>query len=127
MEIYLDPARLAEFRTVAEMDSFACPGPQHSQPTALVDGASFPAIPTMGGFLAVTSMTAVGTTSCQCLPPAMKNLDLALPAKPGAAASARRYARLREEIVAAGIPLLDDEELRAEIRDRKGVRTGLED
>ena len=33
-----------------------------------------------------------------------------------------RYKRLRGDIVAAGIPLLSDEELREEIRERKGVR-----
>ena len=33
-----------------------------------------------------------------------------------------RYRRLRDEIVASGLPLLDDEELRNEIESRKGDR-----
>ena len=33
------------------------------------------------------------------------------------------FKRLREEIVAAGIPLLSDPELRQEIRERRGIRT----
>jgi len=37
------------------------------------------------------------------------------------AASAERYARLKEEIIASGAPLLNDDELRAEIRERKGA------
>jgi hypothetical protein len=32
------------------------------------------------------------------------------------------YSRIREEIVASGLPLLGDDEVRAEIRDRRGVR-----
>jgi hypothetical protein len=31
-----------------------------------------------------------------------------------------QYSRIREEIIASGIPMLDDEELRHEIRERKG-------
>ena len=33
-----------------------------------------------------------------------------------------RYAQLRDEIVRAGIPLLDDEEIRREIRERRGIK-----
>jgi hypothetical protein len=36
-------------------------------------------------------------------------------------ARASRYLKLRESIVSAGIPLLDDDELRQEIRERKGL------
>ncbi len=35
---------------------------------------------------------------------------------------AEKYAMLRDEIVASGIPLLDDQALRLEIRDRKGLK-----
>jgi hypothetical protein len=35
---------------------------------------------------------------------------------------AERFARLKADIVASGIPLLNDEELLAEIRDRRGSR-----
>jgi hypothetical protein len=37
-------------------------------------------------------------------------------------AAGERYRRLRDEIVASGLPLLDDEELRKEIESRKGDR-----
>jgi hypothetical protein len=40
--------------------------------------------------------------------------------------SAERYARLKEEMVASGVPLLNDDELRAEIRERKGVKADQE-
>jgi len=36
--------------------------------------------------------------------------------------AAERYRRLREEIVASGLPQLDDEELRKEIASRRGDR-----
>jgi hypothetical protein len=39
------------------------------------------------------------------------------------AGAAERYARLKEEIVASGVPLLSDDELREEIRQRKGVKS----
>ena len=39
---------------------------------------------------------------------------------------AERYAQLRKEMVESGIPLLDDEDLRKEIRERKGERPGVE-
>ena len=35
---------------------------------------------------------------------------------------ADEYTRMREEIVASGLPMLSDDELRAEIQERKGVR-----
>jgi hypothetical protein len=40
---------------------------------------------------------------------------------------ADRYAELRRQIVASGIPLLNDEELRDEIRTRIGLRSGTGD
>ena len=36
------------------------------------------------------------------------------------------YSRIREEIVASGLPMLSDDELRTEIRERKGVRADAE-
>ena len=42
------------------------------------------------------------------------------------ASAAEKYARLREEIVAAGIPPLTDKELRQEIRERKGLQAERE-
>jgi antitoxin (DNA-binding transcriptional repressor) of toxin-antitoxin stability system len=32
------------------------------------------------------------------------------------------YSRIREEILASGLPMLTDDEVRAEVRERKGVR-----
>jgi hypothetical protein len=37
-----------------------------------------------------------------------------------------QYSRIREEIVASGLPMLSDDEVRAEIRERKGVRGDTE-
>ena len=39
--------------------------------------------------------------------------------------ASEKYAKLRENIVAAGIPLLTDAELRREIRERKGTARGI--
>ena len=36
------------------------------------------------------------------------------------------YSRIRDEIVASGLPMLSDDEVRAEIRERKGVRGDTE-
>jgi hypothetical protein len=33
------------------------------------------------------------------------------------------YSRIREEIVAAGLPMLSDDEVRSEIKERKGTRS----
>jgi hypothetical protein len=40
---------------------------------------------------------------------------------------AELFARLKADIVASGVPLLDDDELRAEIRERRGSHTPQED
>jgi hypothetical protein len=36
------------------------------------------------------------------------------------------YSRIREEIVASGLPMLNDDEVRDEIRERRGIRSGTE-
>jgi hypothetical protein len=41
--------------------------------------------------------------------------------------SAQLFARLRADIVASGVPLLNDDELREEIRERRGERYPDED
>lgn len=43
-------------------------------------------------------------------------------AAPRAETTSERYRRLRDEIVASGLPLLSDDELRKEIESRKGDR-----
>jgi hypothetical protein len=35
---------------------------------------------------------------------------------------AERFARLRADVIASGVPLLDDEQLQQEVRERKGRR-----
>ena len=91
-------------------------------------GVTLPSIPTVKEFVVSVSVIALGTsalpTDTNDLNP-MQNVTLVLPAsvdRASSEATAERYQALRGEIVAAGIPLLSDDELREEIRERKGVR-----
>jgi hypothetical protein len=57
------------------------------------------------------------------------NIALVFPAEmdeSGNLVTAERYARLRKQIVESGLSLLSGEELRQEIRERKGVKTESE-
>jgi len=103
----------------------------YSQPMAGIDGASFPAMPRLRHF-AITGGIAFGTTSIGSQPPdlsAFEHCTIAVRVVPHDASVtlAEQYSRLREEIVASGTPMLSDEELRNEIRERRGARTGTED
>jgi hypothetical protein len=113
------------------IDVFLSPEHQYREPSASADGVSFPALPKFA-FIIATSIVALGTAS-----PGSEAIDvtkfqglkIVLPSASQAKATttAERYARLKQEIVAAGIPLLNDEELREEIRSRKGVKREPED
>lgn len=86
-----------------------------------------PSMPTIRHFVGA-SVIALGTIVVHAdtddLNP-FPNVTLELPDsgdRTSSESTAERYQALRGEIVSAGIPLLNDDELREEIRDRKGVR-----
>lgn len=105
---------------------------KYSKPSTAADGVTFPALPTLKKFAIATTGVIALSTVAPGKPPVdvtrFQGLEirLAFPATPeGSTASAgERYARLKEEIVASGLPLLDDDALRVEISERKGVRSG---
>jgi hypothetical protein len=101
----------------------------YTPPAAGFNGASFPALPTLKHITLATTVfiSALGTASAAdaMTPTPLTDIRFILPASIAVAASetaAERYRRLRSEIVAAGIPLLGDEELREEIESRRGDR-----
>ena len=128
MEIRFDRTNLADHQPPA-IDVFLSPEHQYRQPTASADGVSFPAVPRVKPLIVAATATIIflGTAS-----PRSEAIDvrkfhgfkIVLPSASQAKATttAERYARLKQEIVAAGIPLLNDAELREEIRSREGVK-----
>jgi len=90
---------------------------KYPQPSAGTDGASFPAIPSAGVFAIPSTIGPFGTSSFPGSPESHRT----------SAPPTERYAQLKRDIVASGVPLLDDEELRDEIRDPKGVKSEPED
>lgn len=94
----------------------------YPRPAADVGGVSLPSMPTLRHIALVTTVmfTALGTASpAEANPVTFQDLRFNFPAAP-METTADHYDRLRREIVAAGIPLLGDDELRAEIEARRG-------
>jgi hypothetical protein len=130
MAIQIDTAKLEnnDDRSVV----FVLPTPEYQvgEPQIGVMGVSFPRVPTLKRAM-TTSIFAFGSTTVES--EAVKSLDLKInlifPADPEESenlSAAERYVQLRKEIVESGLPLLNDEELRQEIRERKGVKTESE-
>ena len=131
MEIQFEKTNLADPQLPA-IDVFLSPEHQYREPTASADGVSFPAVPKVPRFFVATTIIALGTAFLGSEGIDLKkfeDLKIVLPvaSQATAATAAERYARLKQEIVAAGVPLLNDEELREEIRSRKGVKSEPED
>ena len=97
-------------------------------PSAWTNGARFPSIPNARALTLVAAVvvTAVGTAPVATTsprPPAGFALVLPSEATPSAVESrSEHYRRLRAAIVASGLPMLDDRELREEIESRTGDR-----
>lgn len=98
-------------------------------PRARVEGASFPAMPMPRRAIA-TGTNPEGTITIGVEPidyatgPQLE-IDLMLSPEPDpgrAVTAAERYANIRRAMSEAGYPLLNDEEVRQEIAERKGVR-----
>jgi hypothetical protein len=127
MNIKLDPTKL-DTQIIAGLVTTEH---QIPEPSARVEGVSFPALPVFKRALS-TSVFAVGAiTVGQPLNAAdlrdfRVNIILAS-SELGPLNLAEHYAQLRQEIVASGVPLLNDEEVRLEIRERKGNKTERED
>lgn len=115
--------------------SFIGSGYELPEPRAAVSSISVPGLPALDRRLTaarrafIASAIAVGTMTAGPTPPqnpvgpvnlTIESVVVTVP-EPSVSA-AEEYARLREQIVAADIPLLNDEELREEIRERKGLK-----
>jgi hypothetical protein len=87
-------------------------------PSAASGGTVGPAGPFIVAVVAVSVFGTVPATAPQTLVP----MELSVASHPTADEVARRYEALRAEIVRSGSELLDDEALRAEIKDRRGIR-----
>ena len=125
MTIHLDTTKLVNNQT--QSNPFISAENQYREPSARVDSVSFStnALPVQR-FIA-TGIVALGTVSITThapLPPNFQGYRIVLPQTPSVngASSSLRYEQLRREIVASGLPLLSDEELRQEIQDRRGIR-----
>ena len=98
---------------------------QYRVPSASADGVSFSMnSPQMRQFVMATGIIALGTapiTGSDGRPAIFEGHRLAVSSKALVPLSAR-YEMLRQDIVASGVPLLNDEELRQEISERKGIR-----
>jgi hypothetical protein len=103
---------------------------QHLPQSFEVGGVSFPPFHLLKRTAVVTGVAMLGTIPL----PATDYLDLAadgievvfaFPSSSDLTAE-DDYSRIREEIVASGLPMLSDEEVRTEIRDRKGSRGIIE-
>lgn len=105
---------------------FVKPEHNYMEATAGCGGVSFPSSASVKRFVVTASVVAIGTSPivARSTVKPLQNVRLSLPidGRRTPADIGEHYKRLRTEIVAAGIPLLSDEELREEIRDRKGVR-----
>ena len=128
MNAQFETASTPEHRQVM-IDLDACrPEYQHSTQALSVGGISFSPFPSLKR-TALTGIFVIGT-----IPLPVGDFDLMLGGMettfvfPSASDSAAEdeYSRIREEIVASGLPMLNDDEVRDEIRERRGLRSGTE-
>jgi hypothetical protein len=92
--------------------------------SASVGGISFSTLPPVRIAVLATSMFVMGTIPVQADPLSLAafqdaGIQLVIPTASDCAEN-DEYATLREAIEASGIPMLSDEEVRREIRERKG-------
>jgi hypothetical protein len=99
---------------------------QYSKPSTAVDGVSFPVLPTFKKFaIATTGIVASSTATAERIDVSRSRIEVNLTfyaSANGDQTAAERYAQLRDDIVASGVRLLNDNELREEIRDRRGLK-----
>jgi hypothetical protein len=89
-------------------------------PTADCGGADFTSV--IKPFVLAVFVGAIGTTpiSANTTARPLENVTLVVPRRPSSAESRKRYESRRQQIIAAGVPMLDDDKLREEIRQRRG-------
>ena len=108
------------------IDGFSSTGFEYPKPTANADGVSLATVPRVAqGVVALMLFFGTSSPGSQAIDlRKFQNLKIAFPSasQVETTSASERYAALKQEIVAAGVPLLNDEELRQEIRTRKGLR-----
>jgi hypothetical protein len=133
MNAQFETASTPEHRQVM-IDLDACrPEYQHSTQPLSVGGISFSPFPTLKR-TALAGIFVIGTIVIGTIPIPVGDFDSMLGGMettfvfPSASDSAAEdeYSRIREEIVASGLPMLNDDEVRDEIRERRGIRSGTE-
>jgi hypothetical protein len=130
MAIHIDKTKLENSDDYAAACAIPMPEYQVAESQIGVMGISFPSI-TLSKRAMTTGILTYGSTFGESgvAESLQLNVILIFPAREEGSENlspAERYAQLRKWIVESGLPLLDDEELRQEIRERKGVRTELE-
>lgn len=133
MTIQLDTTKLQGSEQAPIIHGVIAPEYQYPEPKAGVEGVSFPDVPVLKRAI-TTGIIAFGTITVGGEPfDQAKYQDLSIdfvfsaildPAK--VATAAEQYAQLRAAMERAGLPLLDDDELRQEIKERKGNRSEFE-
>jgi hypothetical protein len=100
---------------------------QHSMLSSGVGGISFSPLHLLKRTALVSSIAVIGTIPLPApdsdLTSSGTEVSFVFPSSSDITAE-DEYSRIREEIVASGLPMLSDEEVRAEIRERKGGRGG---
>jgi len=133
MTIQLDTTKLQGMEQAPIIHAFIAPAHQYPEPKAGVEGVSFPDMPMLKraittGLIAFGTVTVGGEPFDQAKYEGLR-IDLVFSAVTDSAriaTAAERYAQLRAAMEKAGLPLLGDEELRQEIKERKGVRSESE-
>ncbi|MBZ5560080.1 MAG: hypothetical protein LAO77_22720 [Acidobacteriia bacterium] len=93
----------------------------YPEPSAESGGVSFkPATLAVPFVVTATVMGTPSVTAAVSMQP-LQNVTFVFPGRATSSETLERYEKRRKEMIASGIPLLSDEEIRAEIRDRKGV------
>lgn len=133
MKIELNTEKLNAGGPIVNSGVFVAPNLQYLEPAASVQGISFPDIPGSPLLvkLAMTAGIVVGTinaTGEHRLVPESPDfcIEIILPNSDEWAVGvpvSDKYSRLRSSIERSGIPMLDDEALRAEVDARKGARS----
>ena len=97
-----------------------------TQPSANVGGISFSPMSFMRQTVAITGLALMGAISTPKEsgdPFPVIEATFSFPDLRVVILEADGYSRIREEIVAAGLPMLSDDEVRSEIKERKGTRS----
>ena len=107
--------------TEIEVDAayFALEFQNSDQSSISVGGISFSALPVLRRAVIATNMAVMNMIPHRAVDQAeLQHIHFVFPTAPNYVDD--DYSRIREEIIASGLPMLSDEDLRREIRERKG-------